>query len=239
MGRDDTPTRIFTLNRVISIHAPRVGRDGNSLLRRSSFRYFNPRAPCGARHYLFKGIAVGCKFQSTRPVWGATTYQDLTALGDNISIHAPRVGRDPALLPSEGFTWISIHAPRVGRDSITTARKYHSINFNPRAPCGARQHQTHKKYTKDKFQSTRPVWGATIATTTISTMFKISIHAPRVGRDLADIGRHFVPLGFQSTRPVWGATPLACPYGRGRYDFNPRAPCGARLSFSSWPLPWI
>ena len=56
----------------ISIHAPLAGRDGiASKLQNAVY-----------------------EFQSTRPLRGATTYQDLIALGDNISIHAPLAGRD-------------------------------------------------------------------------------------------------------------------------------------------------
>ena len=57
---------------------------------------------------------------------------------------------------------------------------------------------------------------------------KISIHAPRVGRDNRSIQGCHQGQTFQSTRPVWGAT------FTGEYDvptvkdFNPRAPCGAR-----------
>ena len=79
-------------------------------------------------------------FQSTRPVWGATDRNVVTLSCVPISIHAPRVGRDPfgisftqkhmafqSTRPVWGatepkhigyFTYtISIHAPRVGRDS--------------------------------------------------------------------------------------------------------------------------
>ena len=35
-------------------------------------------------------------FQSTRPVWGATLVRDSVVILVNVSIHAPRVGRDPA-----------------------------------------------------------------------------------------------------------------------------------------------
>ena len=58
-----------------------------------------------------------------------------------------------------------------------------------------------------EFQSTRPVWGATSRTDCIAPCSStISIHAPRVGRDLP--GNALKELGweFQSTRPVWGAT---------------------------------
>ena len=35
---------------------------------------------------------------------------------------------------------------------------------------------------------------------------RISIHAPRVGRDNGATEVHLGRRGFQSTRPVWGAT---------------------------------
>ena len=90
--------------------------------------------------------------------------------------------------------------------------------------------QTHRKSQRIlRFQSTRPAWGATIAPASINTASGISIHAPRVGRDLSNPwrfrrARHFNPRAprgarlkqqerlrqsrrFQSTRPAWGATP--------------------------------
>ena len=101
------------------------------------------------------------------------------------------------------------------------------------------------------FQSTRPVWGATASHLTRRSSRRISIHAPRVGRDRLRAQKnlccgHFNPRApcgarrrarlknrlrhlFQSTRPVWGATwqPPSCL--RASSYFNPRAPCGARL----------
>ena len=78
---------------------------------------------------------------------------------------------------------ISIHAPRVGSDLVYAAEG--------------------EDY--DEFQSTLPVWGATVET----------VVDPEA-------------IEFQSTLPVWGATgPLwqavCCP----QY-FNPRSPCGER-----------
>ena len=78
-------------------------------------------------------------FQSTRPVWGAT--------------FLPR--------PIGDLPEISIHAPRVGRDSVLTAENCLKRNFNPRAPCGARPFAEIKAAYDAGFQSTRPVWGAT------------------------------------------------------------------------------
>ncbi len=60
-------------------------------------------------------------------------------------------------------------------------------------------------------------------------MSNISIHAPRVGRDRKSPEAHGRPRKFQSTRPVWGATQSSMPIRALLSNFNPRAPCGARL----------
>ena len=101
------------------------------------------------------------RFQSTRPVWGATDTEDAPPMSEGISIHAPRVGRDCASVAHRGA----------------------SDHFNPRAPCGARLVRFALISEMYTFQSTRPVWGATVET-------------------MAD-GKQYL---FQSTRPVWGAT---------------------------------
>ena len=106
------------VNEFISIHAPRVGRDGRDDV----------------------AIVNVSGFQSTRPVWGATDKLPDVQKKLDISIHAPRVGRDEHQPFSKYPTVeISIHAPRVGRDRIR-------VIFGRKG---------------DKFQSTRPVWGAT------------------------------------------------------------------------------
>ena len=56
------------------------------------------------------------------------------------------------------------------------------------------------------FQSTRPVWGATVRRGDRGDGHPISIHAPRVGRDRFLDYRHKFIRRFQSTRPVRGAT---------------------------------
>ena len=103
--------------RVISIHAPRVGRDYTGRIRSCRLSNFNPRAPCGARPPPTNWIASPFLFQSTRPVWGAT----------------------PLRRTCTNCSAISIHAPRVGRDSLHSLRIPLHVHFNPRAPCGARQ----------------------------------------------------------------------------------------------------
>ena len=158
-------TALLGINAVvlsISTHAPLAGRDTSTLpscstpaefqptrplrgatdLERAGHmmgRYFNPRAPCGARPGSWQ------------------VYKDC----DMISTHAPLAGRDSvcslfvAMLlvfqptrPLRGATidnycknpykLISTHAPLAGRDNTHIAIDKPLINFNPRAPCGAR-----------------------------------------------------------------------------------------------------
>ena len=60
------------------------------------------------------------------------------------------------------------------------------------------------------FQSTLPVWGATQTGRGVCNYSRISIHAPRVGSD-GWIAAPAIILYqiFQSTLPVWGATVAA------------------------------
>ena len=78
----------------ISIHAPRAGRDGPAESDGCPGHYFNPRAPCGARPVLISIRPKWVEFQSTRPVRGATRFARPFPPAIQISIHAPRAGRD-------------------------------------------------------------------------------------------------------------------------------------------------
>ena len=102
---------------------------------------FNPRTPCGVRPPQLHQITDLDGFQSTHPVWGATWAFPLPRPGNghfnprtpcgvrrvpvdaynhcmDISIHAPRVGCDHALIRRRHSPNISIHAPRVGCDVL-------------------------------------------------------------------------------------------------------------------------
>ena len=82
--------------KLISIHAPHAGRDSALKMIHSAPTNFNPRAPCGARHILNGLALVWPKFQSTRPMRGATEEdEDEDEDDEEISIHAPHAGRDP------------------------------------------------------------------------------------------------------------------------------------------------
>ena len=130
------------------------------------------------------GSIIVPKFQSTRPMRGATC-----------SISARCSGVD-----------VSIHAPHAGRDCSCLTRSASTACFNPRAPCGARPRVLCAEIVKHKFQSTRPMRGATPRENESDCGFEVSIHAPHAGRDARQM-----PM-----RPRF-------------FSFNPRAPCGARL----------
>ena len=147
-------------------------------------RNFNPRAPCGARPETNKPLKTAGKFQSTRPVRGATSDGSAGRPCGPISIHAPRAGRDIYLVPQVGVLFvISIHAPRAGRDC--------GLRIKPRGK-GISIHAP--RAGRDGYR------GLAIYFT------KISIHAPRAGRDRRPDLLSGMLSGFQSTRPVRGAT---------------------------------
>ena len=101
-----------------------------------------------------------------------------------------------------------------------------------------------------RFQSTLPVWGATLGQRRAAARCGISIHAPRVGSDTSRlvsstflrIFQSTLPVwgatlsgtaaacqrGFQSTLPVWGATGPSPRSSTTHLNFNPRSPCGER-----------
>ena len=100
---------------------------------------------------------------------------------------------------------ISTHAPLAGRDTSRAETQACGLNFNPRAPCGARlQALIHNRY-PCLFQPTRPLRGAT----------KLKIISGKLNI-------------FQPTRPLRGATTGSVTERKNTVYFNPRAPCGAR-----------
>ena len=159
-GRDYGIFQDLRLQR-ISIHAPREGRDRWPLKNGKEDLHFNPRAPRGARRQTLMLSEMGLLFQSTRPARGATGKCSGNVRGDDISIHAPREGRD----------YHSLAAWRQGDD------------FNPRAPRGARRFRNGLIPSPFPFQSTRPARGATLDAVEHDGIHDISIHAPREGRD--------------------------------------------------------
>ena len=166
-------------------------------------------------------------FQFTRPAWGATPRsrprsrsrgfnsraphgarraRPFPARQGEVSIHAPRMGRDAEMLSDKGLGSVSIHAPRMGRDLCSHPRLVSVARFNSRAPHGARRAVRDYVCRERKFQFTRPAWGATLN---------------RRGRRGAGL--------FQFTRPAWGATTWArTPRQKRQFQFT-RPAWGATL----------
>ena len=101
---------------------------------------------------------------------------------------------------------ISIHAPRVGSDSPT-----------PTWLAGL-----------SAFQSTLPVWGATVHDVTLWHPLQISIHAPRVGSDMRKSIACPSRCRISIHAPRVGSDPTQDFRIRQIINFNPRSPCGER-----------
>ena len=141
MGRDVFRSKPPYLGPLISIHAPRMGRDP---------RWSSP-------------VRKSNKFQSTRPAWGATANLRLCRSLLHISIHAPRMGRDiKAGNINLLFKHFNPRAPHGARRRVPLVKEV-IFYFNPRAPHGARQKKLDVALIKRIFQSTRPAWGATFS----------------------------------------------------------------------------
>ena len=169
-------------------------------------RYFNPRAPCGARQYATVIFVRGRLFQPTRPLRGATRAErDGVFGGRDFNPRAP-CGARPVSGTFCPAATISTHAPLAGRDHHRLTGSCDMGHFNPRAPCGARPLSVVTLISAVKFQPTRPLRGATglpVTPSTASTEFQptrplrgatfsglfissteeISTHAPLAGRD--------------------------------------------------------
>ena len=123
-----------------------------------------------------------------------------------ISIHAPRMGSDlspnvssllndpfQSTLPGWGATrapsrpavWPRYFNPRSpdGERRIFVLHLAFGGDFNPRSPDGERHGSTGPRVHGHGFQSTLPGWGATRVAPGGAHMFRISIHAPRMGSD--------------------------------------------------------
>ena len=191
-------------------------------------------------------------FQSTLPVWGATgvTWRRPRAHCD-FNPRSPCGERLSGWARKSRRIGISIHAPRVGSDFAFVSIFKSFRNFNPRSPCGERPSKEGMPAVSGTFQSTLPVWGATLRGGFLLVAEVISIHAPRVGSDPTSWTSVRFHLLFQSTLPVWGATkkgigmvcgiaPISIHAPRVGSDrrlpsllltpqyFNPRSPCGER-----------
>jgi len=157
-----------------------------------------------------------------------------------VSIHAPRVGRDPPRARRRPTWRVSIHAPRVGRDKAGQALPSRKHSFNSRAPRGARLRLRGLCEYVSKFQFTRPAWGATSPRGHRKRRARFNSRAPRGARPVQHRGFPQKPM-FQFTRPAWGATRKHIS-GTGKSPVSIHAPRVGRdwrvsaLPWAVWPV---
>ena len=168
---------------LISIHASRMGCDPSQSRLWFSLSNFNPRIPYGMRHVAWRDARLLVM----------------------ISIHASRMGCDDIAVRVKDRIVISIHASRMGCDpSVFTSQSFQKY-FNPRIPYGMRLLRPCTRRQASEFQSTHPVWDATLMA--FQRSYPIAYFNPRI------------PYGM---RP---SSYCACPSFS---NFNPRIPYGMR-----------
>ena len=247
------PRLEFLGNEGISIHPPPVGRDELDAAQREYERIsiHPPRVGEGPQHLPQHPGAV---FISIRPPReGRDTGGDVLHVDVAISIHPPRVGRDMSVEECVANMDISIHPPRVGRD-VHNRRSAHVTVISIHPPRVGRDITCwHSLWLRFRFQSTLPVWGGTglgiwdysnlpgfqstlpVRGGTQSGLpdhqqQEISIHPPRVGRDMQDLSKK-VAVYISIHPPRVGrdrrGTELQCHQAH----FNPPSPCGEGRGF--------
>ena len=158
-GRDTWP-QVPGANEAVSIHAPHAGRDAVFGGMDSGFGCFNPRAPCGARRAL----------------------PYVPGRRRAVSIHAPHAGRDDGVKQLGGKAYVSIHAPHAGRDEWLE-------EFDKEQEVSIHAQDQEDLAVWVKFQSTRPMPGATInARDRISLTHSFNPRAPCGARPLLSVG---------------------------------------------------
>ena len=100
----------------ISIHVPREGHDAATKTPHIQFKTFQSTCPARGTTPEISRLIVRQQFQSTCPARGTTD-------DGNAQLR---------------WLDISIHVPREGHDALNDEIRATAVNFNPRAPRGAR-----------------------------------------------------------------------------------------------------
>ena len=162
---------------------------------------------------------------------GATDGVVVPLLGDGISIHAPRAGRDREMVAIRAYVHCIFQSTRPVRGATCSCLilSPKTLNFNPRAPCGARLKRLPAHSTNQTISIHAPRAGRDNMTDEQYRHLVISIHAPRAGRDnMTDEQYRHLVISIHAPRAGRDQYRLAAQVSR--QNFNPRAPCGARLS---------
>ena len=124
----------------ISIHSPRMGRDGCPCRSRRRRKTFQSTLPAWGETFNSNKASWEYGFQSTLPAWGETGARWKRRKAAIFQSTLPAWGETRPAAPEDHKGHISIHSPRMGRDEfvrITTV-------------------------SHELFQSTLPAWGETL-----------------------------------------------------------------------------
>ena len=163
-------------------------------------------------------------------MWGATRPSAVSSQHGHFNPRSPCGERRHANAGAV-LQHISIHAPRVGSDTYACSGCGRLSYFNPRSPCGERHFASLARNSSMLFQSTLPVWGATLIMRYSVSPCTISIHAPRVGSDESDLSWHEL-IDISIHAPRVGSDCALRAITPSIRNFNPRSPCGERPSAS-------
>ena len=231
----------------ISIHSPRMGRDGASAPGIVPSAHFNPLSPHGERRIPLTVISSSPTFQSTLPAWGETAPLRPVSFRAPISIHSPRMGETSMVgVPSMDAIFQSTLPHGERRRSRWSAPW--PKGFNPLSPHGRGRPPSPCSPQPWPYFNPSPRMGRDILWKEWKKEHEISIHSPRMGRDHRAGGRRAMPqfqstprMGrdrlecqtmppgkFQSTLPAWGETAGIRGKQMPLEDFNPLSPHGER-----------
>ena len=145
-----------------------------------------------------------------------------------ISIHAPRVGSDYSSFHSFSMAIISIHAPRVGSDINRVLAVSDNLAFQSTLPVwGATIYGQEVQYSLPNFNPRSPCGERPEAMHTHILGQAISIHAPRVGSD-SHICEMWPTCTISIHAPRVGSDAKPVELIHHDRNFNPRSPCGER-----------
>ena len=171
-------------------------------------RHFNPRSPCGERHFVYNLLQAGSVISIHAPRAGSDPESEfLLRVDPDISIHAPRAGSDVHTGPHGlGGVHFNPRSPCGERRVLRSRRNRPAEDFNPRSPCGERLKSPSVSVKKSAFQSTLPVRGATgVGETARPQPQHFNPRSP-CGERLGMTPKAPPAGRFQSTLPVRGAT---------------------------------
>ena len=116
----------------------------------------------------------------------------------------------------------------MGSDTPSRCSGRFRHDFNPRSPDGERLQRIALQVRCGLISIHAPRMGSDLVEVGDASHVGISIHAPRMGSDSPDRNPRSGTPKFQSTLPGWGATGCSFPEWPKTVDFNPRSPDGER-----------